>query len=358
MKESTTLYYRQGTSDKVYQASIEEKGSGYVVNFAYGRHGSAMSTGTKTPEPIPYEHAKAIYDKLISEKTAKGYTPGEDGTLYQHTDKVSQTTGIHCQLLNPVEEEQVEKLIADPSYWMQEKHDGGRLLIKKEGETITGINRLGLAVALPESLVKEAARCPFNFIIDGETISGIIHVFDLLQVGDEQITGLRYRQRYLRLMNLLASFQHRHISLVRTAFDAKQKHDLFKELKAQLAEGVVFKQIDSPYTAGRPSSGGSQLKYKFCETASFIIGKVNVKRSVSLLLFHGDTIVEAGNVTIPPNQEIPTSGQIVECQYLYAFRESGCIYQPVYLGKRDDIIAEECTTTQLKYKAEPEEKAA
>ena len=66
----------------------------------------------------------------------------------------------------------------------------------------------------------------------------------------------------------------------------------------------------------------------------------------------------AGNVTIPPNHEIPTTGQVVECRYLYAFRESGSIYQPVYLGARDDITSDECTTAQLKYKAEPEEKAA
>ena len=66
----------------------------------------------------------------------------------------------------------------------------------------------------------------------------------------------------------------------------------------------------------------------------------------------------AGNVTIPPNHEIPAPGWIVECRYLYAFKESGCIYQPVYLGVRDDIRAEECTTAQLKYKAESEARAA
>jgi bifunctional non-homologous end joining protein LigD len=64
--------------------------------------------------------------------------------------------------------------------------------------------------------------------------------------------------------------------------------------------------------------------------------------------------VSAGNVTIPPNHEVPSKGEVVECQYLYAFRESGSIYQPVYLGKRTDIPAAECTTDQLKYKAAAE----
>ena len=31
----TTLYYREGSSDKVYQASIEPQGEGFIVNFAY-----------------------------------------------------------------------------------------------------------------------------------------------------------------------------------------------------------------------------------------------------------------------------------------------------------------------------------
>jgi bifunctional non-homologous end joining protein LigD len=64
--------------------------------------------------------------------------------------------------------------------------------------------------------------------------------------------------------------------------------------------------------------------------------------------------VSAGNVTIPPNHEVPSKGEVVECQYLYAFRESGSIYQPVYLGTRSDIPAAECSTDQLKYKATAE----
>jgi len=68
------------------------------------------------------------------------------------------------------------------------------------------------------------------------------------------------------------------------------------------------------------------------------------------MLFNGDKVVPAGNVTIPANHDIPTVGAVVEVRYLYAFKESGAIYQPVYLGVRDDTRAEECTVDQLKYK--------
>ena len=70
--ESITLYYRDGRSDKVYQASIEPKESGFVVNFAYGRRGSTMTTGTKTQSPVSFEEAQKVYSKLIREKLAKG----------------------------------------------------------------------------------------------------------------------------------------------------------------------------------------------------------------------------------------------------------------------------------------------
>lgn len=356
--EHITLFFRQGSADKTYQASIAPKDGGYVVQFQFGRRGSALQSGQKNPVPVSYDEAKSIYDKLVASKMGKGYSPGEDGTPYQHTDQANRASGIHCQLLNPVEEDQVERLIADPAWWLQEKHDGRRLLIRKMGEIITGINRLGLTVALSEPMAQDAAVCPEDFILDGEAIGDTLHAFDVLLIGDDEIGGCRYGERYLRLMNLLGSFQHPNIQLVETAFLPKHKTERFRELKGRNAEGVVFRHTDAPYIAGRPASGGQNLKHKFVETASFIVGKINAKRSVSLLLFDGDRIVPAGNVSIPQSHEVPAAGQVIECRYLHAFRESGAIYQPVFLNTRPDILAEECTTAQLKYRAEPVATAA
>ena len=99
---------------------------------------------------------------------------------------------------------------------------------------------------------------------------------------------------------------------------------------------------------------GDWLKLKFCETASFIVSTVNGKRSVALSLVRGTQLVPAGNVTIPVNHDIPREGAVVEVRYLYAFAESGCVYQPVYLGERDDIEPGECVVAQLKFKPEAE----
>jgi bifunctional non-homologous end joining protein LigD len=46
--DRVSLYYRESSSDKVYQAAIELVGHQFVVNFACGRRGATMTTGTKT----------------------------------------------------------------------------------------------------------------------------------------------------------------------------------------------------------------------------------------------------------------------------------------------------------------------
>jgi len=77
---------------------------------------------------------------------------------------------------------------------------------------------------------------------------------------------------------------------------------------------------------------------------------VNAQRSVELRLLGKDGWQLAGNVTIPPNHQVPKLGQVVEVRYLYAFPESGSLYQPTYLGLRSDITVDECMRSQLKFK--------
>jgi bifunctional non-homologous end joining protein LigD len=358
--EQTTLYYRQGSSDKVYQTTIAPQDGGYVVQFAYGRRGTTLQTGTKTQAPVPYNEAKHIFDKLVTEKTAKGYTPGEDGTPYQHTDREKLASGVLPQLLNAIEPEDGARLTTDPAWSVQEKFDGRRMLVRKHADGIDGINRNGLIVALPEPVVHAAAELPGPFVLDGECIGDTLVVFDVLELHGADWRERPYRDRLFALMQLVPAHGPR-LRSPETAFEMAHKVEFIERLRRDEREGVVFKKLNAPYCAGRPASGGDALKLKFYETASFIVGKVNARRSVGLLLFDGDKIKPAGNITIPPNHEIPRTGQVIECRYLYAFRESGSIYQPVYLGVRDDIRAEECTTDQLKFKSgqsEPAEVAA
>jgi bifunctional non-homologous end joining protein LigD len=353
--ERTTLYYREGSSDKVYQVSLEPKGELFIVHFAYGRRGATLNTGTKTSSPVDYTTAKNTFDKLVREKTAKGYTPGEDGTPYRHIDKENQATEILPQLLNPVEEYRVATLVRDREHCAQEKFDGRRLLVRKHEAEIHGINRKGLLIGLPEPVFQAVHALPGDFVIDGECVGDVLYAFDLLETseGDQRKRG--YQTRYLRLMNVLGASNHRSLVLAETAFTPKQKGQLLENLRKQNKEGIVFKRLDAPYTQGRPNSGGSQLKHKFYATLSAVVSKVNPQRSVEVRLLNCKGWVPVGNVTIPPNQSVPAVGQIVELRYLYAFRESNCLYQPTYLGLRQDVERHECVLSQLKYKSSNEE---
>jgi bifunctional non-homologous end joining protein LigD len=348
--EQITLYYRQGASDKVYHASIEPTGELFVVNFAFGRRGSALQTGTKTEKPVYYEYAKRIYDQLVKEKMAKGYTPGPNGQPYQHTDKEQQVTGIVPQLLNPIDEAEALTLMENPGWCMQEKKDGKRMLIRKDNSTVIGINRLGLSIGMPSCIVKQAQEIAGDFLMDGECVGETLYVFDLLSHNSGSIVAHPYQSRLHSLTDLLDYSWHPAIELIETAIESADKVAMLQTLRKEGREGVVFKRLDAPYTPGRPNSGGTQLKHKFYATLSAIVAKVNDQRSVELKLRKDKEWVPAGNVTVPANHEMPASGTIIEVRYLYAFPESGRLYQPVFLGLRSDTAAWECSVEQLKYK--------
>ena len=351
-KETTTLYYRDGSSDKVYQATIEEAKGGFVVKFAFGRRGSTLATGTKTSSPLPYDKAKSVYDKLVKSKLAKGYTPGKDGTPYAHTEDAGRTTGIRPQLCNPIEDDEaIAELLTDNEYWMEEKFDGKRILLRKDEEGIVGINRQGLIVALPQPIVQAAEAYDESFILDGECIGDTLHVFDLLALDGESLLCQPFKERRDKLEQLLL-IDDPHLVIVETVRTTVAKSQMYVALRQSRKEGAVFKRHDAPYTPGRPTSGGAWLKYKFTTTGSFIVCRVNAaKRSVGLEVRDGEKGIEVGNVTIPANAAVPKLGAIIEVRYLYSFK-GGSLFQPVYLSIRDDLTPRDCTVRQLKFKAE------
>jgi len=347
-QEEVTLYYREGSSNKVYRAELKQKGAGWVVHFAYGRRGSTMSTGTKTSAPTEFEKAKKIYDKLVAEKTGKGYTAGEDGAVYVGTSSEARDTGVRCQLLNDVDEAAVAHLLADDEFGAQEKFDGRRLIARKAGAEATGINRKGLTVALAAAVAEGISGIDGSVAIDGEGMGDTLQAFDLLELNGD-LRGKPYIHRYklLKALSLGAG-----VRVVPLAIGFAAKKALLERVRAERGEGVVFKRLDAPYKAGRPNSGGDQLKHKFYATGSFVVSKVNAKRSVALEVLHGGKPYPIGNVTIPPNKAVPAAGAIVEVRYLYCFPGGGSLYQPTYLNQRDDIELDECTSKQLKFRAE------
>ncbi len=350
--ESVELRYQEGTSDKVYHASIESEGTGYVVNFAYGRRGSALSTGTKTPQALPLAAAESVYRKLVQSKTAKGYRvhSGAERAI-PVADNAGRDTGLRPQLPNAVTEKESGMCLRSDMWCAQEKYDGRRMLVRKgQDGALTAANRKGQALACPEPVAQALAGVRGPFTADGELVGDRFHAFDLLESPQGDLRHSSYSERLAMLEHVLGPVSGAAVEVVPTVFGASAKTAFAEALRGANKEGVVFKDLGACWTEGKQASGGPALKLKFWETCSCVVLRVNAgKRSVELGL--GGRGV--GSVTIPPNHDVPQTGKVVEVRYLYVAAVGGSLYQPVYLGVRDDIDAGECTAEaqQLKYKA-------
>ena len=355
--DSAVLFYKEGSTDKVYQVQLEPdpKHVGWVVNFQYGRRGSTLNEGTKTQKPVDFEVALKVFQKVVTEKKAKGYTEDKSGKIFAMSHNEVNKTDLAPQLLNNIEETMVNSYIANPAFMMQQKFDGKRMMIRRTGTKIEGINRRGLTCGLPD-VIRDTLleNTKTDFIIDGECVGEVYYAFDFL---DDNGIDMRTETALDRYDALKADFDDMGpaVVVVPNATSPARKRKLLEQVRDGNFEGVVFKNVNSLYRPGRPNKFGDQLKFKFVATADVVVSKVNDKRSVSMIVYDENGYsVNIGNCTIPPNHEIPEEDDVIEVRYLYAY-PNGALYQPVYQGKRSDKDLKECLVSQLKYKAGTEE---
>ena len=363
--ESTTLFNRIPPKSAVYIAALVEREGLWVVTYQNARIGATLPAPKDKTPALPYESAKKVYDKLVAEKMRGGYKPdeGDAGASPSVSAAASaiaeRESGLLPQLLNEVEEGGVVRLLDDDGWGAEEKFDGKRMLLRYGSDGLSAINRKGLVCGAAAAFVAAAVALgerAGEFVIDGEAVGEVFYAFDLLVGPGGDLRALPFRERRVALMNLLASGPPTggRIVLSGLAVNSLEKRELYHRLGRDGREGIVFKRLDAPYVAGRPNRGGDQLKSKFYATATFVVARQNPRRSVALELLDGEgRAVAVGNVTIPANFRIPEVGACVEVRYLYAFT-GGSVYQPVYLGLRDDIDRCDCRMSQLKFKADDE----
>lgn len=82
--KSISLFCREGSSDKAYNASLQQQGGGWVVEFAYGPRGKALKTGTKTATPVDYATAVKIRQAGEGENRQGLHARRERRRLHQH----------------------------------------------------------------------------------------------------------------------------------------------------------------------------------------------------------------------------------------------------------------------------------
>jgi bifunctional non-homologous end joining protein LigD len=352
--ESASLYYKEGVSDKVYNATIEEENDGFVVNFSYGRRGGALKSGTKTNNPVGLDQAKKIYESLLKEKTGKGYQKIQSDqahSIHVPENLPDTVSDAKCVLLNPIKESEVEDYINDDLWLAQPKFDGVRFMLHKKDGRIRAYNRRGINCNIPTVIWNDTEKYNKDFLLDGELVGEKYYIFDILEHDGKNLEDLTVLER-LNQLNDFKSFSE-YFHLTDSYCSKQEKNNFYKKSLENNEEGIVFKKKTAKYYVGRPASGGSYVKYKFYATCSCFVTEINEgKRSVKIGLLNGRKLIDCGKVTIPVNHDVPEVGSIVEVRYLYAYKQSGNLYQPTYLGMRQDIQDTDCQKSQLKYKKE------
>ncbi len=346
--QSITLYSQKDGADKQYKIDLTAVDHGYTVTGWNGRRLGPLKAQPKTPTPLPYAEAKAVFDALLKSKLKGGYQPGENGSEYVAVTDVGARSGIELHLLSPKPEADIERYLTDDSFIAQPKHDGERRPVARR-ETVIGGNRSGLQVPMPKTLIDVLAQLPTDTEIDSEQIGDRLYVFDAMKIDGKCLRHVGCLDRMRKAEALIDRLGNPdNVVAVETAIGTEAKRALYARLRTGRQEGIVFKKISSDYGHGK---NDDQIKIKFCERATLEVSSVHpTKRSISVQGFAPDgTAVPLGNVTIPANFSIPACQELVEIEYLYVVSS---LVQPVYKGVRTDLPRSACTTSQLKYRAD------
>ncbi len=356
---NASLEYKDGSSDKVYHIQTVKSGVGFKVEFQYGRRGSALQCGCKTGDSIVTESvANKIVERLVNEKKAKGYK--ETGvTTAAPVGESSKEVDPEMlpQLLTEISEDEAEKYITDDAYCAQEKLDGRNKTLRNVGGVVTSANKKGQIVPTPAEVAEYAAR-KFDFVAQAEHVGSVYHIHSLTSYRGEDVRAIRYDERLARA-TCLFPFTGTAVRTVETAGTTAEKRAMFKRLKKENREGIVFKRLDSVFTPGYSTV---HLKCKFWSSLSARIRTIRPggRESIECELLRPGVIggwQSCGNTTVLKRGLIDTLrvGDVVEIRFLYALRSTGILYQSSFIGVRDDVDPLECTTSQLKYKPEPKE---
>jgi bifunctional non-homologous end joining protein LigD len=333
---SITLYNREGSSDKVYQVQLEAADGGFVVNYANGRRGSPLKSGTKTTSPVDYDAATKIYDKLVKKKMSDGYTEAESGMRYVGTDLESRDSGLTPQLPTAILPEAVAMYEDDDNWVGQEKFDGENRIVTASEGVVGGVNRKGLTCPVPAHWdANDLPHANGRTVLCGEDMGAELVAFDAVEIDGRCIRRMEFVDRHAELVAMAeraGSPSWRKVAPIAVGRAAKKA--LLARMIAEKREGVVYKLAGAAFDEGRSLNA---VKHKIQESSTFEVVKVNDKRSVAIALRDaGGDVVPMGNATIPANHDIPAVGALVEIEYMYRY-EDGALEQPKYKGVRTDL---------------------
>lgn len=350
------LYCQDQDSDKFYGLQINSVEGGFNVYYSNGKRGGAIKPKLiNTKAPVTRLEADKIFDdKIKAKKKGKSgksiYQESQDGgASLVISDNGGKNSGIEPQLLNEIDEAEALRLCHDPLWIAEQKHDGERRPLEIKDSAVSGTNRYGEYTSGMKQELFDKIDLSVNMILDTEDMGSYLVAFDILNLNNKDLRGLSTNKR----KEILVDVAKKHPAIICNpiARTTEEKLALLEKMRENNQEGLVFKLLSAPYTAGRPNAGGTQLKFKFHHEASVLVKDINVQRSFQMEVIdeNGD-MFPLGNCTIPANQDIPKIGDVIEVVYRYA-NKSGKLNQPTFGKTRPDLRQSECIKSQLVYKS-------
>jgi len=364
--EQTALHKLDAKSDKLYIVQLEQHDlpSGAIEYRAmgyYARRGRALTpTLKKAGRDLGVVKAEAV--DVIREKLRDGYGyytippsgipgmpfsapvyggPASVGTPVPTpaTPVASVAVGIVPMRANVLDEADLEHYLTDPDWAAQRKYDGERAPVSMRRSGLTATNLKGVVRGLTtgaERLLKKALAQPdFNdsreTIVDGEIMGDEYIVYDVVTLRDNDVRAMPYYERYGSLEVL---FGGQPALVAPTAWTTEEKRAMLAQARRENWEGLIFRQVSGTYVNGRTSV---ILKFKLWAMATCRVLTANAQRSIQVALRDEDGSERpVGNVTVPPNVDVPVPDSLVEVRYLYAL-DGGSLYQPTLWRVRDDV---------------------
>ncbi|MBW8806058.1 MAG: ATP-dependent DNA ligase [Catenulisporales bacterium] len=184
-------------------------------------------------------------------------------------------------------------------YLYEPKWDGYRCIVFRDGAEVLLGSRGGkeLSRYFPELVESLREALPERCVVDGEIVvvqdgrldfdrlSDRIHPadsrvrllaqqtpasfigFDLLALGDRDLTGLPFRERRAALVDALGRQEHEHVRVTRITDDDTQAGTWFERFEGAGLDGVVAKPAQGPYTPGERT----MVKVKHERTADVVV---------------------------------------------------------------------------------------
>jgi ATP-dependent DNA ligase len=198
--------------------------------------------------------------------------------------------------LEPMAATLTQERFSGRDWLFEQKFDGIRLLAYRQGGRVTLYSRNRLAQSLPGVAAAVAGLPVREVILDGEMTwdgHGAYHVFDILWLDGERVTGLPLEERRALLDRLPFTGPLRRVPLLDEA-------EPWERARREGWEGVIAKRRGSPYEHRRSKHW---LKMK-CEAAqAFVVGGFTEPQGTrvglgALLVGHydGPDLVFAGKV--------------------------------------------------------------